>query len=386
MIILTMLGAGDYEDVVYSWNGRQSQLSKFSAASLLTWFPDAQVKVLETDEAREKNRKDYWHAIPSAEPISIPAGKSDGELWEIYNTIVEILPEGEEVVLDITHGFRSLSTIVLLALAFLRTAKNIRVKHVLYGARDARENQASPVPIFDLTPFVRMLDWANATDLFIKTGDARGISPLLQENQKSPLNGVAGGLTALSDAIFCMRAKEIQEEAQRLTRLISQSMTEEWSPHQSPLKLLLEHIEQNTRQIRAPNTLRAQLEQICWLQEHRHYPAAASLAREWLISLRIVLHGGNVFPVVRDQRVEAEGWLGLEMQKIRNGEAIEAPIWKPAVEVFGSVSDLRNDLMHFGMRSQPLKPSKIKLAVDKLPAKLREAATSLGVELGPDEL
>jgi hypothetical protein len=51
--------------------------------------------------------------------------------------------------------------LALLAAAFLRSAKGIRLRALLYGAYDARENDVAPV--FDLTPFLDLLEWMFAT-------------------------------------------------------------------------------------------------------------------------------------------------------------------------------------------------------------------------------
>jgi len=379
MIIVTMLGTGKYETTCYQWGEHTCETTLFPVA-LASWFPpDTVVKALVTDEAREKYGETLQTAVPGVEFVAIPSGKSEEELWQIFSTVAETLPEGEEVILDITHGFRSLPILTLLALSFLRIAKGIKLYKVFYGAYEARNQETHVSPVFDLTPFVTMLDWANATDRFLETGDARKIAPLIMEKRKNPLNNVAQGMTEVSESLALMRAKDVLENARKLQKKITAAKAEEWEAQHTPLKLLLERIETRFSPIAETDTLKAQWEQICWLSNHAHYPAAVSLAREWLVSVRVVVSGKPIFPVDKEERKSAERWLNNAR---RSGSPIPEE-WTAAIHLWsGNLNHFRNDLMHWGMRHDPRRPIEINRRVKELPEQLRQAVKPLGIEVG----
>ena len=239
MTILTILGAGNYEATNYRWEGREHRSALFASA-VAAWFPEAAVNAVSTTLAWEKHGVALSEAIPSVQQIPIPDGADETELWIIFNALVEAIPEGEEVIFDITHGFRSQPVLALLVASFLRVAKGIKIKAILYGAYEKnRENS----PVFDLTPFVSMLDWANATERFLETGDARKIAMLIREQRQSPLNSVAARLTDLSEALTLVRPMLITKKAGDLIVKVEEAKTEPWRAQHAPLKLLLNRIE-----------------------------------------------------------------------------------------------------------------------------------------------
>jgi CRISPR-associated DxTHG motif protein len=291
------------------------------------------------------------------------------------------------VILDITHGFRSLPMLSLLALSFLRVAKGITIKHVLYGAPEARKRENNPVEVFDLEPFLSMLDWANATDRFLETGDARKIAPLISEKSQNPLNGVARGLTQLSEALLFMRAEEVHDAAAKLTRMIAEAKTKEWAPHHAPLKLLLGRIESSTAPMSGSNQLRAQWQQIHWLADHGHYTAAASLTREWMVSVNVAMNNGEIFPVDKEHREVCEKWLNQKSKaliaKQRDDLFLEDEHWVEFLKLWGQVNQLRNDVMHFGMRKGSRSPAAIATEINRLLEQILQGAQSLGLGVDP---
>jgi CRISPR-associated Csx2 family protein len=74
--------------------------------------------------------------------VDIPDGKSEEELWEIFEAISKAVQEGDEIVFDITHGFRSLPMIAMLTIAYLKQVKGVKVQHVVYGVYE-RDNHGS---------------------------------------------------------------------------------------------------------------------------------------------------------------------------------------------------------------------------------------------------
>lgn len=103
---------------------------------LIAWLAPQETLVLLTNEAKVhkhwKNLRQRSQSQTQLTPVDIPSGKSKAELRQIF---------------DVTHGFRSLPMLPLLASAFLRVAKNIKMQDIMYGAFDARDEN-NQVPLF----------------------------------------------------------------------------------------------------------------------------------------------------------------------------------------------------------------------------------------------
>lgn len=281
MILLSMLGTTDYKEVVCTWGEKKACPSKFFQTALAEWFPDAQVMILVTQEAKEKHGKAIGESLPNAQLIDIPPGMNEAEYWEIFNTIERHIPSEAELVFDLTHGFRSLPILALLAANFLRVAKQVRVRHVLYGAYEARSGDTAPV--FELTPFITLLDWASATDRFLDTGDGGKLaditgsySDMLRDSVNS-LKDFSYELQLQNPKGAGQKAKEILEQLDRIER--------ELPP---PMKILKKRLENSisplsfTKQDPDDKQLRALFKHILWYNEHAFFEKALGLANEWI--------------------------------------------------------------------------------------------------------
>ncbi len=68
--------------------------------------------------------------------ILIPFAKNEQEQIEILSVLSDHLSDNEQVVLDVTHGFRHLPMLSLVAARFLKKIKQVDVSQVYYGAFD----------------------------------------------------------------------------------------------------------------------------------------------------------------------------------------------------------------------------------------------------------
>lgn len=393
-VILTTLGAGQYEEATYIWQDHPPVRTKLVSAALQAWLPGAEVKVLLTPLARERNSELLSQLLRDHTPLPIANGESDADNWQLFQVIAEAIPEGAEVVFDITHGFRSLPVIALLALSYLRVVKRVQLRGVVYGAWQPGRPADSPTPVFDLTPFVALLDWAQAAGRFQDTGDASLFKPLLSMNRAATYNGVARQLETLSLNLFSNRGTDIPEQAQKLTRMLEHARSGQLEVHQQPFGLVLERLEDQIRPLGAPAgddrlTLQAQHALIHWYADRGHFPQALSLAREWLISVRQWHERGRV-SLNEDERENINNdckatTLGSKEENRAALAALPAHL-QGFARVSHTVTQLRNDLMHFGFKDERTGArqfgAKVKEVLDALPAAVRP----LGLELeGPGQ-
>ncbi|MHA1682884.1 MAG: CRISPR-associated protein Csx20 [Promethearchaeota archaeon] len=209
-ILITFLGTFNYKKCNYQApNGKETindvrfVQEAFIPIFCKDWTENDKVIVFLTKEARIKNWLDDGHIDHetketlkttglsncisrltsqqgfnfSVEEIDIPSGKSENELWEIFNRVIETLQDEDTIIYDLTHGFRSIPLLVMIVLFYARIVKNVRLKGIYYGAYDAIDKNGD-APIFDLTPFVNIFEWAIAVDNFSTFGDFGNIKKI----------------------------------------------------------------------------------------------------------------------------------------------------------------------------------------------------------------
>lgn len=109
--------------------------------------------------------------------ILISFARDTHEQTDILLKLEKNLENGEKVVLDVTHGFRHLPMLALVAARFLKQVKQIDVEHIYYGAFDMKQD--NKCPILNLDGMLNMLDWVDALSTFDKDGDYSSFAPLL---------------------------------------------------------------------------------------------------------------------------------------------------------------------------------------------------------------
>ena len=94
----------------------------------------------------------------------------------ILRQLDDILTQQEQVALDVTHGFRHLPMIALVAARYLQISKDIHIEHIYYGSYIPDKKVSE---VLELKGLLDMLDWVSALDTFDKDGDYSVFSPLL---------------------------------------------------------------------------------------------------------------------------------------------------------------------------------------------------------------
>lgn len=370
-LILTAVGDDDYEIVSYQWGERQAVQHKLIQHALAEWFPGSKMFVLATNEAEEK----YGKAISNdlkAEIVHIPRGSNEGEYWKIFNTIKEKIPPGVDLVLDITHGFRSLPVLVLLAVSFLRAAKQVRVKHVLYGVHQKGERIA---PVIDLVTFISMLDWASATNRFLETGDVRRLAQIpgaFSKNLEDSIRHLQVFSTALQ-LHYPLQAGQAAQEGLESLGQVREKLPE-------PMKILENRLIDSIRpmaftdQDPQERQLLALFNQILWYRQHGHYEKAVGLASEWvhLFAKWKTGHGiwSENFSLKKELEKRNESWAG-ELRGLHE-----------------EIKSLRDNISHWQFkRKSELQRSELEdtpQQVEDLIGRLKNLVHSAGLEL-PEE-
>ena len=275
-------------------------------------------------------------------PLNIRSGKSTDELWEIFNVYADAVNNEDEIVLDITHGFRSLPVLALPAIAYLRQVKNVEFKHILYGAFEAKDGGKNETPIFDLTPFVSLLDWTNAVNVFQHSGDARPLAKL------EGVNTIKAPLTNLSNALLTNRTLEAQKAVGGVVGGLTHPKSLERLP--PPFHVLVDQLKETYAGIsiskpeeNPKKSLVGQYVQIKWYIDNLHYLHAITLIREWLVSWEL-LQIYRTSPNLLDNQQRAEAEDALNQRFVAKSKL-------PLDKLWSACNGTRNDLAHCGMRT-----------------------------------
>jgi len=175
------------------------------------------------------NRHDSPLHIPHKEQIeaALPAGSkvvliryglNEDEIkanTEIILSLASELHRNDEVIVDVTHSFRSLPLTIMQLILFLRTIQpSINVSHIYYGMLEVI-NEVGYAPIVDLRSILDVNDWISGAYAFQEFGSAYKIAELLKAEGENTSD--ANRLKGFSDEMNLNHLYAIQSEAQRLS-------------------------------------------------------------------------------------------------------------------------------------------------------------------------
>lgn len=396
MRIVTFLGTGDYRPVTYVWDDgravRRSTTHLFPLA-LAAWLEPEQVLVLLTAEAE---RGPHWatlrdHLGDQVQPVPIPPGRSQAELWQIFEQLAGAVPAGSRLVIDVTHGFRSLPLFAAVAALLLRHLQGVTLERILYGAYEARDPASGEAPVFDLTPLLDLADWLSGIEALERSGDGRLLAQRLRETHAAArrrgaadlpkrLKTIGKTLEGFSEAAWLNRPVEALGAAHRLRQQLAGAHDElaRWAP---PFALLADRIAQEVAEVADPEPatldaeqLRAQLALVEYALNKGLVLQAVTMAREWFVSWYIWAFMPEVRPHWQRmaEREQAERSLGELGAVARQGSRLAAhhPDWDIG-DLWNQLAQLRNDLAHCGMRQGALSPQAAQSKAQELVRRLQ---------------
>lgn len=149
--------------------------------------------------------------------ILIKYGINEDEIKENINIILglqQYLNSGDELIVDVTHSFRSLPLFMMNLIVYLQnvSSKRIKISHIHYGMLEINR-EIGYAPIIDLRSMLDVNDWITGAYAFSMFGNTYKISKLLENENKS----VAPILKGFSDAMNLNYLYPMQAEAQKLS-------------------------------------------------------------------------------------------------------------------------------------------------------------------------
>lgn len=357
--------------------------------------------------ATEDARKAAWEPVSAAltecgvrqELVVIPNGETEEELWEVFRALETCIDDGEEIVFDITHGYRSLLLVGFLSAAFLQTTGKAEITRLFYGQYRDDEN---PSLVLDLTPFLSILDWTTSVHAFLESMDAGGINRLANRTAKEAylsgrpdapekLSRFAETLDGFARATRMARPVEALNLAAGIARDIDEvkSEVEVFTP---PLVEVLNRIrEVGDLGIRRPEKgegltwahIQKELALIGFMVERGLLLQGVTFSREWMVNVMLLARFGDGYPgwLDPDTRYEMSQTLGAALLNLSDAPYnptyftdwyLALPCETRATQLWGELSSIRNDFAHCGMREFPPRTTRMGQKAEELYSHLCE--------------
>lgn len=405
MKAISFMGKGNYQEVTYVWRTGQQEHTHRTYL-----FPEAVARIFKPEKlfllVTPEVQDDANFAALKArlgdllQPVSIPAGRSEAELWQIFDQCVTTVAEGDELLLDVTHAFRSLPLVVFTVAAYLRRTKRVTIRHIVYGAYEAREPSDDPqdplarAPIFDLTPLVDLLDWLSGAEALLSRSDALLLAEKLEATQQqlrtkqgqahfpTHLKRVASRLRDLSLSLHLAWPRDVMRTAHDLLPVLDAAL-EEIKLYCPPFALVVEQVRDEVSRWAydrpddlSIGNLKKQLALIQHYLDRGLLVQAITLMREWLVSWVVLKRAQSDRWLSREEREEAAEALNAYNLRLR-GSSQQVPAWfeeieghEQAADLWSKLAELRNAIAHCGMSETVPSPKNIKVRMEAISAQL----------------
>ncbi|MCI7069913.1 MAG: TIGR02221 family CRISPR-associated protein [Bacteroides pyogenes] len=427
-VFISILGTGFYKKCKYisgdfcSSNTRFAQQAVLEHTNAKEWSDTDTGIFLLTADARAKNweiserensrkEKESYTGLKNilnqlqypffCQDISIPDGKTEEEIWEIFSCIYKLLEEGDELYIDLTHSFRYLPMLLLVLSNYAKFLKKAQIKTLSYGNYEARDTESNKAPIIDLLPISALQDWTFAAANYLKNGNADNLVELTQTTIKPILKACKGANPqAKETASFAKQLEETSNDFQTCRGVniyhsthisaLKKSLKTMQSTFIQPLNPLINQIEQMFSPFDDSPNIANGFAAAKWCNQHGLYQQAVTILQENITSL--FCERNNISIDDEAQREIVNKALNIVSQKLIDQEekwriktAEEKEKLKEILKdrllqnkeifnAFSRLTEIRNDINHSGMRSKqrPLKAQQIKTKISEIVQKVEE--------------
>ena len=410
-ILLTGLGTNAFSKT-YTLNGKSkdADLTPLALVQLLDESQrPKQVVAMVTTGARTTTWDPFCEGIRNAlglepVPIAIPNGSTNDEIRQILELVAAKVPEGAELTLDVTQGFRHFPFIFYTLVLYLTSLRDVTIRGAYYGMVDI---PGDPKPIVNLQPLLALPEWFHVVRMFRDQGTtlpmARLLKPLLEplatalnqeaENLPKPdgrpsseaiklraqarqVKNVPALLEKHAFAYESALPLELGKSSQELMAPIEQLAARDFDgrpPLAGELTAAITGTAERSAFATAPSSkgkwknnvrldkaeLRRQVDMIDLYLARGQLPLAVGLMREWVVSWCILQSGGSTEAgrwLDRTVRLRHERRLGALGAFARATSATSLTEDQKEFGAFWNqlADSLRNSLHHHAMREDPL--------------------------------
>lgn len=341
--------------------------------------------------------------------VEINEGSTEEELWDTYDRILNVIEDDDNIIFDITHGFRSIPMQVLTVLNYAKVVKNnVNLLGIYYGAYEAKLKDKNEAPVFNLNIYNDILDWSFASKAFIKYGNSNEICDLYDEKVKEghrelrKLEKFMDSLKAFTNNIATCRGRIItREEAKKYKTRMEKSIYEAAFQVQNnfididklepkeinsikPIENLFDKIRNSLSEFNGESNVDVGLATIKWCQRNslvqNAYTAMDETIKTYVCSKyglddRTKKNRENICKAAmvnigREKNNEDVKLKISEEKDIEIYELIKRTIPSDIIKLSTKVSTLRNDINHFGFLEKSSPYTKFKEELDELTQEL----------------
>lgn len=386
---------------VYDWSKNDAAIFLLtSKAKSQNWNREIKSRVnFSTKEEEEYLGLEYvleqMNLPVEIRPVDIVDGKDEDEMWEIFNALFNELKDGDELYFDLTHSFRYIPMLVLVLGNYLKFLKNVTIKSITYGNYEAREDNNAP--IVDLLPLSALQDWTYAAGQFLENGNVSRLQHLCNEELKPILREAKGSdleatnlkkfINTLADVIdervTCRGMSIIKSESFRKMKNVSDKLE---TTKIEPLNPVFDKIKKSMVSFDENENIMNGFSAAVWCFKNGLLQQSATILQEFVITFVCSRHGIQIddegkrdwvtsaFAIKCNNLAEKDWRLNkepevAEIQKERIKQILADDLFASCdfVNAFVSLSEVRNDYNHSGMRSvrKPMSTNNIKNNIEK---------------------
>jgi hypothetical protein len=375
-VLLTALGAPErgYRQRTYRFK-RNACATRFAPVAIAQLRPDlrgARAAVLVTARAREAHFEEVAAELSAAgvraEAIDIPEVTSEEDIFETFRRVLDATSDAKKLTLDITLGLRHHGFVFFASLMFLQRLHGAILDGVYYGAEQL--SNKDEVPLVDLTPLMRLVDWSFALDKAIRAGDFRDLAGALEGEVKVlftsgqgevALSRAAKSARRLARALAAGLPLDVGIEAKNFLDILG-AVGPGGSALAHAARLVLRKLEEAVRPWATEagakfeigltrEELARELRLARWYLERENLHTALLVLREWMVNLAQHIHApkGGWLDYGRT-RHPAE--ILLQGLSERAKEGLAAVVEKEAGSLWEKLSTHRNAYAHAGMKPE----------------------------------
>ena len=379
------VGIGDYREQSYQYQDGDpipTRLAPVAVARAVHLRGAATVVV--TAKAKER-----WYATLAEElreaglepsPLEIPDGVSENELMQMVEGLFEAVQPDELLTVDVTLALRHLPFVYLAALVYLTSVRRAEIEGIYYAASDLAGG--GPTQIVNLGALYKLIQGFHALSTSHDHGDLRPLAGLLRREvaglrAASPevsrerlerLGKARDGIERLAESIAAglpleagrdaanardaLRRLSEAEPAHSGATVLATSAALSLTDFADPWTLSTPY-KDKTEVVLSSDEIRRQYRFAKWHADRGNTQIAVLVMRELVVNALILGTGGAArWLDVQGTRQPAEDQLHRLSLAAKNHELTEETL-RALVNVWQSVTDLRNNLAHVGMRKQP---------------------------------
>jgi len=313
-VFLSFLGLGsfkkekgkyEYDQTIYELSGQKSKETEFvqvAEIEILGAERFDKIVIVATQKSYDSHFANLRRQLTrtGAENIlHVIIGEdmsSEGQ-WEWLERILNFIDYGDQLTVDLTHGYRSIPIVFSAAINFLQKAKNVTLQSVHYGAYDKAKDLGF-APIVDMKDFYIINEWADAVSRLVEEADARKMAEVAEKTssfQAGELNDeeIVRTFQELTDTVRNVDVNNVGEKANAALRLIETKEKEASTTGKILLKLIMDKFTSITTEEPMSGEydkayFMLQLEIIRLLLEHKLFMQAYTVMREFIGSIGMI--------------------------------------------------------------------------------------------------